>query len=130
MSKFHGDGLLDLSASEAFETCKLPIIDKLTKTPFEKIWYRASDLLELIHSDVCGLMSMKARGIYEFFSLPQMIQYIWISLPNGIAENFGNFKEFQREVQNQFGKNIELLRSDRGGKYMSHELIPPNKECE
>ena len=30
--------------------------------------------------------------------------------------------EFQNEVHNQLGKTIKLLRSDRGGKYLSHEF--------
>ena len=35
------------------------------------------------------------------------------------SETFEKFKEFQNEVENQLGKKIKLLRSDRGGEYMS-----------
>ena len=35
---------------------------KMTKTPFSGTMERASDLLEIIHTDVCGPMSVDARG--------------------------------------------------------------------
>ena len=38
------------------------------------------------------------------------------------SETFEKFKEFQNEVENQLGKTIKLLRSDRGGEYMSQEF--------
>ena len=38
------------------------------------------------------------------------------------SETFEKFKEFQNEVENQLGKKIKLLRSDRGGEYMSQEF--------
>ena len=38
------------------------------------------------------------------------------------SETFEKFKEFQNEVENQLDKTIKLLRSDRGGEYMSQEF--------
>ncbi|GJR97729.1 retrotransposon protein, putative, ty1-copia subclass [Tanacetum coccineum] len=35
---------------------------------------------------------------------------------------------FQREVENQLGKTIKSLRSDRGGEYMSQEFLDHLKE--
>ena len=40
---------------------------KMTKTPFSGTMERANDLLEIIHTDVCGLMSGEARGEYRYF---------------------------------------------------------------
>ena len=34
-------------------------------------------------------------------------------------KSFEKFKEFKNEVQNQLGKNIKTLRSDRGGEYFN-----------
>ena len=39
----------------------------MTKRPFDAKGRRAQDLLELIHSDLCGPMSIQARGGYEYF---------------------------------------------------------------
>ena len=39
----------------------------MTKRPFNAKWHRANELLELVHLDVCGPMSIQARGGYEYF---------------------------------------------------------------
>ena len=45
------------------------------------------------------------------------------------SESFEKFKEFQKEDENQLGKKIKALRSDRGGEYLSHEFDDHLKEC-
>ena len=45
------------------------------------------------------------------------------------SESFTLFKEFQNEVENQLGKKIKMLRSDRGGEYLSLEFDNHLKEC-
>ena len=37
------------------------------KTPFSGTLERATDLLEIIHTDVCGPMNVEARGGYRYF---------------------------------------------------------------
>ena len=44
-------------------------------------------------------------------------------------ESFEKFKEFKNEVQNQLGKKIKILRSNRGGEYLSQEFDNHLKEC-
>ena len=39
------------------------------------------------------------------------------------------FKEFKNEVENQRGRKIKMLRSDRGGEYLSLEFHDYLKEC-
>ena len=34
------------------------------------------------------------------------------------SEAFEKFKEFRTEVENQLGKHIKVIRSDRGGEYL------------
>ena len=38
------------------------------------------------------------------------------------SEAFEKFKDFRVEVEKQLGKSIKLLRSDRGGEYLSDEF--------
>ena len=45
------------------------------------------------------------------------------------SESFEKFKEFKNEVQNHLGKSINILRSDRGGEYLSHEFRDYLAEC-
>ena len=37
------------------------------QTPFSGTMERATDLLEIIHTDVCGLMNVEARGGHRYF---------------------------------------------------------------
>ena len=45
------------------------------------------------------------------------------------SEALEKFKEFKNEVQNQHGKSIKTLRSDRGGEYLSQSFDELLKEC-
>ncbi|KAL0413508.1 UNVERIFIED_CONTAM: hypothetical protein Sradi_1552500 [Sesamum radiatum] len=44
------------------------------------------------------------------------------------SEAFGRFKEYRLEVENQTNRKIKAIRSDRGGEYLSGELIDYLKE--
>ena len=39
------------------------------------------------------------------------------------SEAFDKFKEYQSMVEKQTGKSIKVLRSDRGGEYLSTEFL-------
>ena len=85
---------------------------------------RASDLLEIIHTDVCGSMSVEAHGGYRYFLTftHDLSRYGYIYLMKHKSKTFGKFKEFQSEVENHRNKKIKFLQSDRGGKYLSYEF--------
>ena len=74
----------------------------MTKTPFSGTMERDSDLLEIIHTDVCSLMSVKARGGYRYFLTftDDLSRYGYIYLMKHKFETFEKFKEFQSEVEN------------------------------
>ena len=44
------------------------------------------------------------------------------------SEAFEKFKEFRHEVERQTEKPIKVLRSDRGGEYLSREFLDYLKE--
>ena len=67
MKKLQTDGLLKSLDYESFDTCKPCLMGKISKTPFSGTMERANDLLEIIHTDVCGPMSVEARGGYRYF---------------------------------------------------------------
>src|SRR3954447_18995931 len=104
---------------------------KMTKTPFSGTMERTADLLEIIHTDVCGPMSFEARGMYRYFVTftDDFSRYGYIYLMKHKSEIFENFKEFQNEVENQLDEKIKHLRSDRGGEYLSYEFCIHLKNC-
>ena len=129
--KLHQDGLIHSFDLESFETCESCLLGKMTKAPFTAHSERASDLLGLIHTDVCGPISLIARGGYHYFIsfTNDFSRYGYIYLMRHKSESFEKFKLFKNEVQNQLGKNIKALRSDRGGEYLSQNFDDHLKDC-
>ena len=83
---------------------------KMTKTPFAETMERATDLLEIIHTDVCGPMSVEARGGYRYFLTftDDFSRNGYIYLMKHKSETFEKFKEFQSEVENHHNKKISF----------------------
>ena len=98
MKKLHKDGLLDSLGYESFDACEPCLMGKMTKTPFSGTIERTSDLLEIIHTDVCGPMSVDARGGYRYFLTftDDLSRYAYIYLMKHKSETFEKFKELQK----------------------------------
>ena len=67
MKKLHADGLSESLDYESLDACEPCLMGKMTKTPFSGTMEQANDLLEIVHIDVCGPMSVEARGGYRYF---------------------------------------------------------------
>ncbi|KAL4367225.1 hypothetical protein GQ457_05G023000 [Hibiscus cannabinus] len=102
----------------------------MTKAPINGIGERASDLLRLIHSDVCGLMNTQARGGFQniITFTDDFSRYEYIYLMCHKSEALEKFKKFKNEVHKQHSKSIKALRSDRGGEYLSQDFDELLKE--
>ena len=131
VEKLDNDGLLDSFDYESFKTCESCLLGKMTKTPFTDQGERASELLALVHTDVCGLMSSVARGGFQYFITftGDFSRYGHIYLMRHKSKSFERFKQYQNEVQNHSGKMIKFLRSDHGGEYLSQEFNDHLKSC-
>ena len=72
-----------------------------------------------------------ARGGYLYFITftDDLSRYGYVVLMKNKSEAFEKFKDFKNEVENQIGKSIKILRSDRGGEYLSTEFGTFLKEC-
>ncbi|KAD4385131.1 hypothetical protein E3N88_25299 [Mikania micrantha] len=131
MSKLQTDGILKPTGSESFDICESCLCGKMTKAPFTGIGGRASDLLGLIHTDVCGLFRIMSRSGERYFITftDDFSRYGYVYLLKHKHEAFEVFKVFQNEVQNQLGKTIKAIRSDRGGEYLSYDFNEHLKKC-
>ena len=96
----------------------------MTKASFSKRGERASDLLGLIHTDVCGPMSTCTRNDYYYFITfsDDYSRYGYVYLMRHKSESFDEFKEFKTKVENQLNKSIKALRLDRRGEYLCYEF--------
>ena len=124
-------GILDSKGSETFGKCESCLSGKLTKAPFSNVGERANDLLGLVHTDVCGpFRTMSRHGERYFVTFTDdFSRYGYVYLMKHKHETFEKFKEYQNEVENQLNRTIKMLRSDRGGEYLSQEFIDHLKDC-
>ena len=78
--------------------------------PFKAKGYRAKEVLELVHTDLCGPISTNARGGYEYFVtfIDDYSRYGYIYLMHHKSETFEKFKEFKAEVKNHRSKSSSL----------------------
>ena len=101
MQKLHKDGILQTFDFESFDKCEACLMGKLTRTSFTGHVERAIDLLEIIHNDVCGPMSIPARGGYLYFVTftDDLNRYGYIYLMKQKSVTFESLKNFRTELR-------------------------------
>jgi hypothetical protein len=100
MKKLHSDELLESLEFVLVERCEAFLMEKITKTPFTGIMERATDLLQIIHIDVCGPMSVASRGGYRYVLTftDDLSRYGYIYFVKHKSKTFEIFNKFQSEV--------------------------------
>jgi len=132
MKKLHADGNLESLDYQSLDACEQCLLGKMTKTPFSGTMERSSDLLEIIHTDVCSPLRVEARGGYRYFLtfIDDLSRYEYIYLTKHKSETIEKFKEFQRKVENQRNKNKSFYDMIAEVKYLSYEFGLQLKQCE
>ncbi|KAL0394652.1 UNVERIFIED_CONTAM: hypothetical protein Slati_4431400 [Sesamum latifolium] len=102
----------------------------MTKKPFIGQSTLTNGLLNLIHTDVCGPLNTPARGRYSYFITftDDHSRYGYVYLIRYKSEAFERFKQYRLEIENQTGRKIKALWSDRGDEYLTGEFIDYLKE--
>ncbi|TYJ98650.1 gag/pol protein [Cucumis melo var. makuwa] len=92
----------NISTEMLIDIGKETALSKMTKRPFTGKGYRAKEPLELIHSDLCGPMNVKARGGFEYFIsfIDDYSRYGYLYLMEHKSEALEKFKEYKTEVEN------------------------------
>ena len=100
ISKLQRDGVLESFYWESYDHCEACLLGKMIKTPFTKVGERASDLLGLIHTDVCGPMKSSARDGSRYFITftDDFSRYGYVYLMTHKSESLEKFREFKNEV--------------------------------
>ncbi|GJR97663.1 retrotransposon protein, putative, ty1-copia subclass [Tanacetum coccineum] len=103
----------------------------MTRKPFPHRTERVTDLLGIIHTDICGpLRHVSRQGSSYFITfMDDYSRYGYVYLPKHKHEVFETFKVFKNEVENQLGQTIKAIQSDRGGEYISQEFKDYLKAC-
>jgi len=109
------DGVLNTLGFADFKICVDCVKGKHTNMS-KKGANRSSSILEIIHTNIC-CPNMDACGQKYFITFIDHSQYMNVYLFHNKNEALDAFKVFKAEVENQCGKQIKIVRSDKGGEY-------------
>ena len=102
------------------------LLGRMTR-PFQSSDNKAKGILDLIHSNLCGPMSVATLSGYSYFVtfIDDYYQKTWIYFlkTKESDEVLDRFKEFKVLVENQTGRRIRVLRSNNGGGYTSRGFV-------
>lgn len=98
--------------------------NKLDKAVPKQSNWRAKNVLELVHSDLCGPINpISSSGKRYFLSLiddHSRKGFVYLLLNK--SDTLSYFKIFKSLVENEPGRRIKCLRTDRGGEYLSSDF--------
>ena len=107
------------------DTCESCIIGKQHRKSFPKeVSWRASVLLELIHTNICRPMKTPSLGNrrYLLILIDDFSRMTWVYLLKEKSEALATFKKLKALVEKQKGCSIKTIHNDRGGEYTSREF--------
>jgi hypothetical protein len=104
--------------------CKGCALGKNVKGSFSSSDNRSKEILDLIHSYVCGPMTIASLNGYLYYVLfiDDHSRKTWIYFLKNKDGVLAKFQEFKAQAENQTGRKIMILRSDNGGEYTSKEF--------
>jgi hypothetical protein len=108
-----------------FEQCIDCIKGKYAKQ-IKKNTKRSAWILEIIHTNICGLFPIAFMDGYDSFITftDDYSRYGYIYLIKERSEALDKFKIFKVEVENQHDIKIKIVRSDRGGEGVLRSSYP------
>ncbi|XP_046472611.1 uncharacterized protein [Neodiprion pinetum] len=116
---------VDFNNNKDNRTCITCLKGKQSKLPFTDSETRATQILELVHSDLCGPMETESFAGAKYFltlidDFSRRLYVYFLKSKTQVAQTFANFKNL---VENQTGKRIKTLRTDNGKEYCNNELL-------
>ena len=114
---------------EQFSTCKACLMGKQARFPFKESTWRATEKLQLIHSDLCGPQATPSLNGSRYFIIfiDDYTRMCWIYFMKQKLEVAKVFLKFKRWIENQSSCKIQVIRSDNGTEYTSQRF---NSFCE
>ena len=109
----------------AGELCDSCLAGKQKRLSFPKTAkYRAAEALELVHGDLCGLITPATHGWRKYFVLlvDDCSRFMWLQLLTSKTESAEAVKKFKARAEEESGKKLRVLRTDRGGEFTSVEF--------
>ena len=119
------DGLPVLNGTEGNPFCDGCMYGKQHRSSLPKDGRnRAKSIGELIHSDVCGPMSVPSLGGSRYFVLfkDDFSGYMVVKLLKQKSDVLNEITAYVAQLRTQTGKQVVTLRTDNGGEYTSNDF--------
>uniref|UniRef100_H3H9F8 Integrase catalytic domain-containing protein n=1 Tax=Phytophthora ramorum TaxID=164328 RepID=H3H9F8_PHYRM len=114
-----------MTSVKQWELCDGCALGKQTRVSYMKSSpNRAKQVLEVVHSDVCGPMQTPTFGGKRYFVtfIDDKSHFCVVYLLRNKSEVAAKFAEFVAFAETQTGKRVQTLRSDNGGEYTSRAM--------
>ena len=104
--------------------CKQCQLGKMTKSSFKSKTYTSNEVLELVHTDLCGPIEVQSyKGDkYIMLFVDDYSRMMIVMFLKQKSNAFQMFKWYLARVEKETGKSLKCLRSDRGGEFTSREF--------
>jgi len=125
------DGM-NLKEVPLHHVCEGCIKGKHQRTSFPKDGATSvSQLLEIVHTNVCGLMRITSHGGARYFVtfIDNFSRKIHVYFLKAKGQAFEKFKQYKALVENEISHKIKVLRSDNGGEFVSNKFDTFLAEC-
>lgn len=110
---------MEFKSTDLCEPCIPCIEGKTCKSPFKNKGTRANEILQIVHTDLCGPVEEPsfAGSRYVLLFIDDFTRKTHVYFLKNKSETFDKFREYKAEVENETGKSIKVLRSDNGTEY-------------
>lgn len=125
VSKLSNDTTTGIKLSNIEEKPCIPYIKgKIAKKPFPKEGKRAKEILEVIHSDLCGPMENASIGGAKYFItlIDDFSRKVFVYFLTEKGQSRGVIVDFRTFLEKQTTKEIKSIRTDNGGEFVNREL--------
>lgn len=134
LGHFHHAAVLNMQRKELAQglphldselpSCEACQYGKQARLPFKQASWRATEKLQLIHTDLAGpqrIASLNESKYYIIF-IDDFTRMCWIYFLKSKSEVAGVFWRFKQWIEKQSGCMIQVLRSDNGKEYTSEQF--------
>ena len=103
------------------ETCQICCEGKQCRLPFKHVGTQATQVLEVVHADLCGPMEVDSLGGSKYYLIltDDFSRMAFVYFLKTKDQALGYFKEFKAMVENQNDVKIKVFRSDNAGEFCS-----------
>ncbi|MCO5593844.1 hypothetical protein L7F22_047862 [Adiantum nelumboides] len=86
---------------------------------------RATQALELVHTDLCGPMFVDSLGGSKYFMLivDDYSRFTWVYFLTHKSEALSTFICWKAHVEKESGNQVKAVRSNHGSEFTSHQFV-------